>query len=72
MNNACRCDQYNYLFWKIRNKEEIKTSAMDVNDEGKQRGDNRFKRLEYWGIRSSYLIHYIGDHEIRSHHPSKL
>ena len=41
-----------------------KISAIDVNDEGKLSGDNRCKRLEYWGIQSSYLIHYIGDHEI--------
>ena len=68
--NAYRCDQYRWAHQGTRSfyfgKLEIKrkTSAIDANDGGKHRGDNRFKRLEYWGIQSSYLIHYIGDHEI--------
>lgn len=40
------------------------TSAIDVNDGCKQSGDNRFKRMEYWCIGSSYFIHYTGDQEI--------
>ena len=39
-----------------------KTGAIDVAGIEKQTGDNSFKRLEYWGIGSSYLIHYLGDH----------
>ena len=70
MYDAYRCDQYRWAhqgtrsfhFGKLEMKR--KTSAIDVNDGGKLSGDNRFKRLEYWGIQSSYLIHYIGDHEI--------
>ena len=70
MYDAYRCDQYRWAHQRTRSihfgKLEMKrkTSAIDVNDGGKLSGDNRFKRLEYWGIQSSYLIHYIGDHEI--------
>jgi len=38
-----------------------KTSAIDVKGEKRNTGD---KRLEYWGIQSSYLIHYLGDHRV--------
>ena len=51
-----------------------KTSAIDVIDGGKQSGDNRFKRLEYWGTGSIYLVHYFGDQAIYkpfSHRNSK-
>ena len=41
-----------------------KSSVIDVKGEEKDRGDNTFKRLEYWGIQSSYLIHYLGDHQV--------
>lgn len=77
---AYRCDQYRWVhqgtwsFYFGKFEMKRKTSAIDVNDRGKQSGDNRFKRLEYWGIRSSYLIHYIGDLEIYkpfSHRNSK-
>ena len=35
-----------------------------MKDKEKNVGSNTFKRLEYWGIGSSYLIHYMGDHAI--------
>ena len=41
-----------------------KTGAIDVKDRKSEIGDNSFKRFEYWGIGSSYLIHYLGDHTI--------
>jgi len=41
-----------------------KTSAIDVKGEKRNTGDNSFKKLEYWGIQSSYLIHYLGDHQV--------
>ena len=41
-----------------------KTGFIDVKDEEKNVGDSTFKRLEYWGIGSSYLVHYMGDHTI--------
>lgn len=75
-----RCDQYRWAHQGTRSfkfgifEMKRKTSAIDVNDVDKQSGDNRFKRLEYWGIGSSYLIHYLGDQEIYkpfSHRNSK-
>lgn len=40
----------------------MKTASIDVKDMEKATGDNSFKRLEYWGIGSIFLVHYFGDH----------
>ena len=63
-----RCDQYRWVHKGTRTFDrgnysvKKKTGAIDVAGIEKQTGDNSFKRLEYWGIGSSYLIHYLGDH----------
>ena len=41
-----------------------KTASIDVKDKDKATDDNSFKRLEYWGIGSFYLVHYLGDHTV--------
>ena len=52
-----------------------KAGFIDEKDEETDIGDNTFKRLEYWSVGSSYLIHYMGDHtlfEPFTHRNSKL
>ena len=30
----------------------------------KKGGDSRFRRHEYWGFNSMFILHYLGDHTI--------
>jgi len=40
-----------------------KTASIDVKDmKNLHTGNNSFKRLEYWGVGSYFLLHYPGDH----------
>ena len=41
-----------------------KYSVIDTIEKKGDSGDERFRRYEYWGIASCYLIHYVGDHSI--------
>ena len=67
---AYRCDQYRWVHKGTRtfnfgvHSFKKKTGFIDVEDEERNVGNNTFKRLEYWGIGSSYLVHYMGDHTI--------
>ena len=36
-----------------------KSSAIDSMD--KKGGDNRFRRFEFWGIGTYFMLHYLGD-----------
>jgi len=50
-----------------------KSGAIDLDTEDK-RGDSSFRRFEYWGIGSYFLLHYIGDNTLFkgfSHHNRK-
>ena len=42
-------------------KVKKKYSVIDTMEKDKDTGDARFKRYEYWGIGSCYLVHYVGD-----------
>lgn len=67
-----RCDQYRWVHkgtYTLKHetqshKIEIKkkSSAIDVENESK--GDDGFRRFEFWGVGSFYMIHYVGDHTI--------
>ena len=37
-----------------------KSSAIDLNSVD-NKGDNRFRRFEYWGIGSYFMLHHVGD-----------
>ena len=45
-------------------KIKKKYSVIDTMEKDKDTGDARFKRYEYWGIGSCYLVHYVGDHSL--------
>ena len=63
-----RCDQYRWVHkgtYSIKLKSyEIKkkNSMIDVVDGRK--GDERFRRHEYWGLGPYYILHYMGDSSI--------
>ena len=73
LNDNCalsRCDQYKWVHKGTRTvifedyAIKKKTASIDVKDKEKATDDNSFKRLEYWGIGSFYLVHYLGDHTV--------
>ena len=37
---------------------------IDLEVNGKETGDKRFRRFEYWGIGSYFVLHYVGDHTL--------
>lgn len=65
-----RCDQYRWVHKGTRtirfgnNSFKNKSGSIDLVNIEKESGDSRFKRIEYWGIGSSYMMHYIGDDAI--------
>ena len=65
-----RCDQYKWVHKGTRAvifedyAIKKKTASIDVKDKEKATGENSFKRLEYWGIESFFLVHYLGDHTV--------
>ena len=38
-----------------------KSSTIDVPNENSGKGDDNFRRFEYWGIGPYFLVHYVGD-----------
>ena len=45
---------------------DIKKRSNAVDDASlvSRQGDSRFRRWEYWGYESYYILHYTGDHTI--------
>lgn len=37
---------------------------IDVPEEDRRKGDSRFRRFEYWGMGSYFLLHYVGDSSV--------
>jgi hypothetical protein len=74
-----RCDQYRWV--RIRSYvvkhqgHEISKKSSMIDTESNSKGDNGFRRYEYWGIRSLFLIHYVEDHtvfKVFQHRNSKI
>ena len=65
-----RCDQYKWIHKGTRSIDckgytiKKKTAAIDGKDMNKATGNNLFKRFEYWGVGSYFLLHYLGDHTL--------
>ena len=65
-----KCDQYRWLhggtypikFGDIRITK--KSNSIDLEENGSKTGDPRFRRFEYWGVRTHYVLHYLGDNII--------
>ena len=63
-----RCDQYRWVHkgtYPIKHNSGVmmkkKSSTIDIPNDNAGRGDDRFRRYEYWGIESYLLIHYVRD-----------
>ena len=63
-----RCDQYRWVHkgtYPIKHDSGIvmkkKSSTIDVPSDNSSKGDDRFRKFEYWGIGSYFLVHYVGD-----------
>ena len=65
---AYRCDQYKWVHKGTRTtvceSYAIKKKSASIDVKEKEIGDSSFKRMEYWGIESFYLVHYLGDHTV--------
>lgn len=65
-----RCDQYRWVtkgVYAVKSEGcEFKKRSNAVDDISlkKGEGDDRFRRWEYWGIGSYFLLHYTGDHTV--------
>ena len=66
----CRCDQYRWLHggtYPIKLGDiriTKKSSSIDLEGNGSKNGDPRFRRFEYWGVGTHYILHYLGDNTI--------
>ena len=66
---SCRCDQYRWVHQgtrtlKHRNHYNICKKSSVIDTELDKKGDKRFRRHEYWGVGSIFLVHYLGDSTI--------
>ena len=40
---------------------EIKKKSNAIDSIDKKGGDNRFRRFEFWGVGTYFMLHYLGD-----------
>uniref|UniRef100_A0A1X7V0E4 Uncharacterized protein n=1 Tax=Amphimedon queenslandica TaxID=400682 RepID=A0A1X7V0E4_AMPQE len=67
-----RCDQYRWVHkgtYTLKHetqshKLEIKKKSSAIDVENETKGDDGFRRFEFYGVGSFYMIHYVGDHTI--------
>ena len=50
-----------YIQFKM---QQIKKKNRMIDLEEEEKGDNRFRRFEYWGIGPFFMLHYVGDHSV--------
>lgn len=68
-----RCDQYRWVNKGVFNVKcsdgttlSKRSNYIDSDDLPRAQGDNRFRRWEFWGYSSYFVLHYTGDHTIFS------
>ena len=65
-----RCDQYRWVtkgVYTVRSggyEFKKRSNAVDNISLKKNEGDSLFRRWEYWGVESYFILHYTGDHSI--------
>uniref|UniRef100_A0A1X7T231 SWIM-type domain-containing protein n=1 Tax=Amphimedon queenslandica TaxID=400682 RepID=A0A1X7T231_AMPQE len=77
-----RCDQYRWVnkgvfAVKCSNGLELtkRSNYIDRADLPRNKGDERFRRWEFWGYKNLFVLHYTGDHSVFSpfaHRSAKL
>ena len=53
--------------WSVKfgdTKITKKSSSIDLEGNKSKTGDPRFRRFEYWGVGTHYVLHYLGDNTI--------